>query len=158
MQALDVSGNKPFKNYVREQFEKHLDENLESYVEGKLTASERRVLTTKWVANAWEKLCKNKEMIIRSFVKCGITNKLDGSEDDEVSIRGLEGYIMPLPEEFHLQTSSEEEDNDVDCDAIVTDREGDTSGTATDEDYACLTCFIMLSYACLYVNLALPVY
>ena len=100
-------------------------------------SSERGVLTTKWVANAWEKLYKNKEMIIRSFVKCGITNKIDGSEDDEVSIRGLEGYIMPLPEEeFHLQTSIEEEDNDVDCDAIVPDTEGDTSGgTATDEDY-----------------------
>ena len=42
----------PLNVYVREQFEKHLDENLERYVEGKLTASERRVLTTKWVGNA----------------------------------------------------------------------------------------------------------
>ena len=59
VQPLDVSVNKPFKNRVREQFEKHLDENLDRYVEGKLTASERRVLTTKWVANAWEKLSEN---------------------------------------------------------------------------------------------------
>ena len=26
--------NKPFKSYVRELFEKHLDENLEAYVKG----------------------------------------------------------------------------------------------------------------------------
>ena len=52
VQPLDVVVNKPFKNLVREQFEKHLDENLNNYVEGKLTASERRILTTKWVAIA----------------------------------------------------------------------------------------------------------
>ena len=45
VQLLDVLVNKPFKNYVREQFEKHLDENLELYVEGKLAASEKRVRT-----------------------------------------------------------------------------------------------------------------
>lgn len=123
VQPLDVSVNKPFKGHIREQLEKHLDENLDRYAEGNLTASERRVLTTKWVGNAWETLCKNnKEMVIRSFVKCGITNKLDGSEDDQVNIRGLEGYKMPLPEdEFHLETSSEEEDQDSEQDGFITD-------------------------------------
>ncbi len=102
VQPLDVSVNNPFKSYVREQFEKHLDENLEHYVEGKLTASERRVLTTKWVGNAWEKLSENKDMIIRSFVKCGITSNVDGSEDDQVNIKGLEDYKMPLPCQYAL--------------------------------------------------------
>jgi hypothetical protein len=77
VQPLDVSVNKPFKSYVREQFEKHLDENLERYVEGKFTASERCVLTTKWVGNVWEKLSENKDMIVCSFVKCGITTNVD---------------------------------------------------------------------------------
>ena len=34
VKPLDVVINKPFKNYVREVFEKHIDENLEAYVEG----------------------------------------------------------------------------------------------------------------------------
>ena len=34
VKPLDVVINKPFKNYVRELFEKHIDENLEAYVEG----------------------------------------------------------------------------------------------------------------------------
>ena len=38
MQPLDVGINKPFKNYARELFEQHLDKNLESCVEGKITA------------------------------------------------------------------------------------------------------------------------
>ena len=48
VQPLAVSVNKSFKNYRKQQFEKHIDENLDRYVEGKLTASERRVLTTRW--------------------------------------------------------------------------------------------------------------
>ena len=52
VQLLDVCINKPFKNAVKVQFEKHLEENLNVYTEGKLTTSERRVLLTKWVGNA----------------------------------------------------------------------------------------------------------
>ena len=50
VQPLEVSINKPFKDYLRTQFEKHRDENIELYISNKLTASKRRVLVTKWVA------------------------------------------------------------------------------------------------------------
>ena len=53
VQPLDVVLNKPFKNLVWELFEKHIDENFESYVEGTLSVTKRRILTTKWVADAW---------------------------------------------------------------------------------------------------------
>ena len=54
---------------------------------------------------------QNKDMVIRSFKKCGITTNVDGIENHEVNIRGLDGYIMPLPEEeFHLETDSDSED------------------------------------------------
>ena len=47
---------------------------------------------------------QDKEMVIRSFKKCGITTNIEGSENNKVNIRGLEGYIMPLPEEeYHLR-------------------------------------------------------
>ena len=124
VQPLDVVVNNPFKNLVREQFEKHLDENVNDYVEGKLTASKRRILTTKWVAIAWEKVMQDKEMVIRSFKKCGITTNLDGSENDKVKIRGLEGYIMPLPEEeYHPE--SEDEDDESDGDEMDEDEDED---------------------------------
>ena len=54
----DVSINKSFKNYVRELFEQHLDANLEPHIEGNLTAKERHVLSTKWVAEAG--ICEEK--------------------------------------------------------------------------------------------------
>ena len=135
VQPLDVSVNKPFKNLVREQFEKHLDENLDKYVDGKLTTSERRVLTTKWVADAWQKVSENKDMIIRSFVKCGITCKLDGSVDDHVNMRGLEGYTMPSPqEEFHLESSDEDDDELTDTSEACSCSNTNSSADDNDSD------------------------
>ena len=54
-------------------------------------------------------------MIIRSFVKCGLYNKLDGSEDYMVNIQGIEGYVMPKPEsEFHLGSNSDSSKSEYD--------------------------------------------
>ena len=68
VQVLDVVINKPFKDAVREQFEQHIHDHLDLYVENKLPVSERRILTTKWVANAWDKIKKETEMIKHGFL------------------------------------------------------------------------------------------
>ena len=52
VQSFDVSINKLFKNYAGELFKKHLDANLELYINKKIKAVERRALTTKWVPEA----------------------------------------------------------------------------------------------------------
>ena len=41
-----------------------MQEKLDAYVKGDVSASARRVLFTKWVAEAWEEVSGNKEMII----------------------------------------------------------------------------------------------
>ena len=103
LQPLNVSINKPFKNYVRELLEQHLDANLESYFEGKFAVGERRVLTTKWVAEALDRVKKQPDVIKHSFRKCGLSNNVDGSEDDLQVIKDIEGSELPLPEkEFQL--------------------------------------------------------
>ena len=68
--------HKPFKDVVRQQFEK---QNLQRYTEGKISASERRVLVTKWVGKAWTEVGSNRDMVVRSFKNCGISLSLDGS-------------------------------------------------------------------------------
>ena len=47
IQVLDVSINKPFKDKVRKQSEKHVEENIDRYAEGKIPVSESRILLTK---------------------------------------------------------------------------------------------------------------
>lgn len=115
IQPLDVSVNKPFKEAVKRQHEDHMSKNLQLYTEGKLSAWERRVLLTKWVGNAWQET--NKDVVIRSFKKCGISVDLDGTENDTVNIEGVPGYEMPtvdtVPDdfEFHLDSDDDDEDN-----------------------------------------------
>ena len=88
------------------------------YTKGKLTASDRRVLLTKWVGRAWQEVSQNKDVIIRSFKKCGTSLDLSGSENNEINIEGILDYMMPSPDEvlkddveFHLE--SDDSGNDV---------------------------------------------
>ena len=74
IQVLDVSINEPFKKDV----EKHVEENIDRYAEGKIPVSECRILLAKWVADAWDNA--DPAVIIRGFKKCGYSVALDGSE------------------------------------------------------------------------------
>ena len=94
VQPLDVSINAPFKKKVEDSALQHLSDNLEAYVTGKCTASVRRILLTKWIGAAWEEICDDEEMIVRSFKKCGISVSADGSEDDDIHIQGLVDYVF----------------------------------------------------------------
>ena len=86
VQVVDVTVNKPFKD----------DKHLELYVEGKLSASQRRILITKWVGEAWKKISGMKESIVRSFKKCGLPVALDGSENAQVIIDDIPSFKMAL--------------------------------------------------------------
>ena len=99
VQPVDVVFNAPFKAAIDTMANNHLQENLDDYVRGKISASERKILFTKWVGQAWEDISAKKDMIIRSFKKCGISVAIDGSEDTEINIGGLEDYEVGESEE-----------------------------------------------------------
>ena len=87
VQSVDVIFNRPFKEAIDAMANSHVQENLEDYMRGRITASER-ILFTKWVGKAWDEISA-KDMIIRSFKKCGISVAVDGSEDDQINIEIL---------------------------------------------------------------------
>ena len=74
---------------------------------------------TKWVAEAWKEIDRNKETVIRSFKKCDVSLTLDGKENDEINIEGIPDYEMPQADEidgaadveFHLESEDDSEDN-----------------------------------------------
>ena len=41
----------------------------------------RRVLVTNWVRKVWTEVGLNRDMVVCSFKKCGISLSLDGSEN-----------------------------------------------------------------------------
>jgi hypothetical protein len=109
VQPVDVVFNAPFKKRVENCAMQHVHDNLDDYINGKFTASERRVLLTAWIGQAWEELSANEEMIERSFKKCGISIAADGSEDADINIEGLEDYsfLSDSAEEFIGDTDSD---------------------------------------------------
>ena len=72
---------------------------------------------------------QNKEMDIRLFKKCGVTTSVDGTENNEANIWGLDGYIMQLLEEKYHMESEDEDDGmvkDDEHDVISKDKDDET--------------------------------
>ena len=87
-----------------------MKENLQLYVEGKITASARRILLTKWIGEAWQEVADNKEMIIRSFRKVGIALPVNGSDDGDIHIEGLDDYKFSYTCNSSDEYTDDEED------------------------------------------------
>ena len=81
VQLMDISVNKPFKGYIKEQWTQYMaaDDTRDK--------TPRRNLTWQdiifWVCTAWNLI--QPEIAERSFLRCGIANALDRSEDREFS-------------------------------------------------------------------------
>ena len=132
IQPLDVVVNKPFKDRINHLASKHMQDNLDAYVNGKISAKERRILFTQWVGQAWEEVSSNKEMVKRSFVKTGIAVAIDGSEDKEINIRGLDNYLVESDEDGGDPFSDSEDGVEVEDDG--TDSEGDVEDDGADSE------------------------
>ena len=94
VQPIDEVFDKPFKSSIEKLAMLHMHDHLNDYLTGKLSVSERRVLFIRWIGQAWQVTPAKKEMIFCSFKKCGISIAIDGLEDYQISIPGLEGYCV----------------------------------------------------------------
>ena len=84
-------------------------------------------LVTQWVKTAWDKI--DNPMIQKSFLKCGISNALDGTEDDVL----WEENVQP-----NLQPDSDSDDVDMDAgneyyDNLMTDADIQTLFAESDD-------------------------
>ena len=79
------------------------------------------VTVCQWVKESWQEL--SKEMVERSFKKCGISNALDGTEDDLV-----------WEEEEDSSQVEEEPDCDVYDDRITPEQWQELFGESDDEE------------------------
>ena len=90
VQVLDVAINKPLKTRVSELADIHYDENFERWSKGSYTVGDRWVMLTKWVGQAWRELhTKHASLIRQTFRKLGLSLAVDGSEDEELSIKDI---------------------------------------------------------------------
>ena len=79
LQPLDVSINRPFKDWMKRTYESA----IAVFKTGKVPKIKREIIL-KWIVDNWFDDSKIKtEKIINSFLVCGISNKMDGSEDEK---------------------------------------------------------------------------
>lgn len=81
-QPLDVSINRPFKVALRRHWHAWMASgNVEKTKQGNLKRAELRTVC-EWVLAAWAEI--DPEIIRRAFLKCSISNAMDGSEDNAI--------------------------------------------------------------------------
>uniref|UniRef100_H3A0T2 HTH CENPB-type domain-containing protein n=1 Tax=Latimeria chalumnae TaxID=7897 RepID=H3A0T2_LATCH len=80
VQPLDVCLNKSFKGHVRAKWNKWMVDGEKTFTKsGNMRAAPLDVLCD-LVIKSWDAI--NAETVIKSFKKCGISNSMDGGEDD----------------------------------------------------------------------------
>lgn len=120
LQPLDVSVNKPAKDFLKQKFEEWYTEQIVKQLEGQdvenievldltpidLSSAVVKEKSAKWLVELAEYMANHPDIIVNGFIKTGISTALDGRRE------GLE-------EEDHTWTNSEsdtdQEDEDQAC-------------------------------------------
>ena len=127
LQPLDVSLNRPLKCHIRDQWITWMASGAAERTAGGNYKRPALGLVTQWVKTAWDKI--DNPMIQKSFLKCGISNALDGTEDDVL----WEENVQPNP-----QPDSDSDDDDMDAgneyyDNLMTDADIQTLFAESDD-------------------------
>ena len=140
VQPMDRCINRPFKEYVRASWQEWMRQDRAKTKKGNLKQPIRQD-AMKWVSRAWDSI--KPETLTHSFLVCGISNALDGSEDDLVSDDLPSVEIEEEPDEADEQSeSSDGEDEEVDVDEV------DPFSEDSDSDPEQLYCLAHLYYGC----------
>ena len=119
LQPLDVSVNRPFKDALR-----HCYENALSIFNQKKMPKIKREVLLKWIIDSWynNEIIKS-DVIVKSFLVTGISNKLDGSEDEEFNGFEKINDIRFIEDDF-TENDKKDDNNNKDINSIEDSEEG----------------------------------
>ena len=116
LQPADVSWNKPFKQAYKAQYNEWMVSGEKSYTAAGNVRPPDKTLCLKWVKEAWKSVSIH--VIKKSFVACGISSSLNGSQDTEISCIKFGGIAAEAAATISAQTqellasADEEQDED----------------------------------------------
>ena len=108
VQPMDKCINKPFKESMRASWQAWMREERALTKAGNLKQPTRQDAIN-WVSEAWRSI--KVETVVHSFLVCGLSNALDGSQDDLVS------SDVPAVNADEIEPAEEEEDVEIEGDA-----------------------------------------
>ncbi len=116
IQPLDVSINRPFKDSLKRSWVGYMESQVNAGGAGMVKIPKpSKQLVLNWVVAAWRELQKRPELIRRSFKVCGISNDLDGDEDELVRCSKYISEDLKEPESEDLDEDLFEEFDLEDC-------------------------------------------
>ena len=112
LQPLDVAINKPFKDRDRVKWIARMKSDDKKLTAGGNLKKPGLPLVTSWVKTSWEDITK--EMVIKSFLKTRISNRMDGTEDGLLwdSEPGSEGEESNVPADWDTDINITQEEFD----------------------------------------------
>ena len=102
---IDVGAGQFVKLYVTKCYEKWLEDNIQEHEAGNISAAERRILLSKWVADGVVKL-KKEYNIVGCFQRCAFANCMKGCENFKVRVPSKPDYTPPQPGDPKIVTVS----------------------------------------------------
>ena len=113
VQPMDKCINKPFKESMRGSWQTWMLQDRTLTKAGNLKQPTRQDAIN-WVSAAWDSI--KQDTIIRSFLVCGISNDLDGTEDDLASsdIPDVDTNTEPSEEDCEVDVEEAEDGDDAD--------------------------------------------
>ena len=93
--------------FYRQDFESS-QERTDAYTDGKVSASERRILVSRWLGEAWRIWKSFPGMITTSFKRMGAFNDIHGRENHLVKVRNMYSYEVPPRGSPLLEATKEE--------------------------------------------------
>ena len=102
LQPADVSWNKPFKQAYKAQYNEWMVSGEKSYTAAGNVRPPDKTLCLNWVKEAWKSVTT--DVIKKSFVACGISSSLDGSQDTEISCIKAGGIAAEAAATISTQT------------------------------------------------------
>ena len=152
-QPMDRSVNKPFKDNMRESWTSWMKMDQPTTKMGNLKQPTRQDVID-WVSKAWASI--RIEIITKSFLNCGISNALDGTQDD------CTNSDIPLLEEEDEGDPDEMEavdDGDVDDmgNPFSDDEDEDSQEDSEDWLVCCILSIIIVYTCCCFAHITLHI-
>ena len=108
-----MSWNKPFKEAYKSRYNQWMISGDKSYTAHGNVHAPDKALCLQWVIESWE--CITADIVKKSFLSCGISVEVNGSEDDQIHCLkqgGVASSARPLINSAttRMESRSEEED------------------------------------------------
>lgn len=107
LQPLDKCLNKPFKDHLRKKYLAWMITGPFEFTPAGKKKAPTRNLVLRWIKEAWQEIPE--EMVKKSFKSCGISNAMDGTEDDAIYSEDSQELDDDEEMEDEFETDSEDE-------------------------------------------------